>query len=146
MSLVLLVGVGLVGATAFLAIDSLATDDRRAAVQDAIADRATAYDAGESRRRGLMGRLASGYQTLAGGIFKSSGLDLPAALPPAPEGWVQRDYVDADGMAITGAAYKKSGISISTTNSILGRFDKARGAGKMTARATYAAGAQMIAI
>lgn len=133
---------------AVVAIDGFATDERRAAVDAEIYARADANEdlRGRERRRDIVGRTARIIRDFKNGLFFSAPVDLAALMPPAPDGWVRRDYATADGEAITGETIV-DGLNPPTTTRLLRDFSNAaEKTGKMSSVATYARGERLIAI
>lgn len=99
----------------------------------------------ESRSGRRWGRLMDGIYSMQGGILRGAPVDLAAALPPAPQGWVRRDYATADGTRITGTEVRMTGLVSTTTNATLVDFEQAE-ARRMGARATYVQGDTLVAL
>lgn len=148
LSLILLAGLVMMLGAAFLFIDGYATEDRRAAFLEAVENKAEAHGEMSRRERRFdpIGAAARVYNDLTKGIFKSAGIDLRELLPAAPDGWTRRDYADADGTAITGAALERTILATTSTNETLLDFADAGRGGKLNARATYENGARLIAL
>lgn len=73
-------------------------------------------------RRTLQFYVVSG-STLSTEIRREGTDDLEPMLPASPAGWVRTDWTIAQGEALTGDTYRKTVISVSTTNSILADFE-----------------------
>ena len=133
---------------AIIAIDGYATDERRAAVDAEIYARADANEElrGRAGRRDFIGRTARIIRDLKQGLFFSVPVELAQVMPPAPEGWVRRDYTATDGEAITGETIVE-GLNPPRTTQLLHAFrNTAEKTGKMSAVATYARGERLVAL
>ena len=133
---------------AFVAIDGLATDERRAAVDATIDDLAAENEEkrGRTRRMDIVGRTARMIRDFKNGIFFSAPVSLAEILPPAPEGWQRREYATVDGLTITGEVTPDGQIGLPKTGSILRRFDAASGFGNMATAVTYAKGGRLVSL
>ena len=142
------IGIFLVVGAGFLIVDALATDERRAAVEQKLDEMANRYDNADSRRArraDKLGGMASFLQTMKHGIFFSAPVDLADVLPLVPQGWETRVYTRADGEAITGDALPTEGFTTTTTQDILRRFALSKNIDLDVAQ-TYVNGDRMVAI
>lgn len=141
----------LVGAV-MMAIDMSVTDDDRAAVRDSVGgyidEQAQKYEDKDynSRNERRWSSAMSAVHALKNGIFRQHTLDLPAALPDAPQGWERMEYITAHGEKITGATLQRTLLATTTTNGILLDFEKSADGKGLKARATYRNGPSLVAV
>lgn len=95
-------------------------------------------------RRMLQSYVLTG-SALSDGMFYEMSDDLEPMLPDAPAGWVRTDWSITQGEALTGETYRKTMVSVSTTNSILADFEEAAQDG-FGAAAVYDTGNGLIAL
>jgi len=144
--IVCLLGLGMVMVAFTMAFEG--TGARTAAVVDDYIERTAAeYEAngGENRAERRWGRLMRSITSMNNGILRSAPVDLPAAMPAAPEGWAMIDYETAHGAAITGFEVRQTNLATSSTNAALLDFERADGR-HLSARATYVRGETLAAL
>jgi hypothetical protein len=95
-------------------------------------------------RRMLQSYVVTGA-ALSDGMFYDMSDDLEPMLPAAPAGWVRTDWTIALGEALTSTTYRRTMVSISTTNSILADFEESAQDG-FGAAAVYDTGNGLIAL
>jgi len=87
------------------------------------ADTSISLDGGNENVNPFATALKMMIEDSAGAVTDTPDLDISNLLPEAREGWFRKEYVNADGEALTGREIIHSAVVKSTSNSMLLRFE-----------------------